>query len=174
MRVPSPPIVATCDASATTPPARDPRDTKYDFLPESTDTSYLNQFYHVLRDWERWQMNNDKACGQLATLMDSTIHIRYRDLTEPKHLWNKIKADFEIVIKLDVQYGMANLTSSQLESYPSVTEWISAQGMILNGLAVCSVSNWSGPSLQVRVQVRTKPLSNWRSGSSINPYCPLG
>jgi len=60
MRVPRPPIVATSDASATTPAARDRRDTDYDFLPESTDTSYLIQFYHFIRDWERWQMNNDK------------------------------------------------------------------------------------------------------------------
>ena len=83
MRVPSPPIVATSDASsATTPTARNPGDTNYDFLPESTDTSYLNQFYHFLRYWERWQMNNDKACGQLTALMESTIQIRYRDITE--------------------------------------------------------------------------------------------
>jgi len=123
MRVPRPPIVATRDAS-TTPTARDPRDTSYHFLPESTDTSYLNQFYHFLPDWERWQMNNDKACGQLTALMESTIQIRYRDLTEPKQLWDTIKTDFEKVIKLDGRYEMAKLTSCQLESYPSVTEWI--------------------------------------------------
>jgi hypothetical protein len=80
MRFPWPPIVATSDAS-TTPTARDPRDTDYNILPESTDTSYLNQFYHFLRDWERWQMNNDKVCRQLTVLMESTIQIRYRDLT---------------------------------------------------------------------------------------------
>jgi len=83
LRVPRPPIVATSDASAPTPTARDPRATNYNFLPESTDTSYLNQFYHFLRDWERWQLNNDKACGQLTALMESTIQLRYRDLTEP-------------------------------------------------------------------------------------------
>jgi len=142
MRVPRPPIVAsTSDASSTTTPAaRDPRDTDYDFLPESTDTSYLNQFYHFLRDWERWQMNNDKACGQLTSLMESTIQIRYRDLTEPKQLWDTIKADFEKVIKLDGRYEMAKLTSCQLESYPSVTEWISAQDKIINDLAVCDIT----------------------------------
>jgi hypothetical protein len=141
MHVPRPPIVATSDASsATTPAARDPRDTDYDFLPESTDTSYLNQFYHFLRDWERWQMNNDKACGQLTALMESTIQIRYRDLTEPKQLWDTIKADFEKVIKLDGRYEMAKLTSCQLESYPSVTEWISAQDKIINDLAVCDIT----------------------------------
>jgi len=140
MRVPRPPIVATSDASATTPAARDPRDTGYDFLPESTDTSYLNQFYHFLRDWERWQMNNDKACGQLTALMESTIQIRYRDLTEPKQLWDTIKADFEKVIKLDGRYEMAKLTSCQPESYPSVTEWISAQDKIINDLAVCDIT----------------------------------
>jgi len=46
MRVPRPPIVATGDTSSgTTPTARDPRDTAYNFLSESTDTSYLNRFY---------------------------------------------------------------------------------------------------------------------------------
>jgi hypothetical protein len=121
MRVPRPPIVATCDAS-TTPTARDPRYTGYDFLPESTDTSYLNQFYHFLRDWERWQMNNGKACGQPTALMESTIHVRYRALTELKQCWDTIKTNFEKVIKLDGRYHMLKLASSQLESYLSVTE----------------------------------------------------
>ena len=86
MRVPRTPIVAsTSNASSTTTPAtRDPPDTDYDFLPESTDTFYVNQFYHSLRDRDHWQMNNDKACGQLTSLMESTIQIRYRELTEPK------------------------------------------------------------------------------------------
>jgi hypothetical protein len=140
MRVPRPPIVATIDASATTPAASDPRDTNYDFLPESTDTSYLNQFYHFLRDWERWEMNNDKACGQLTALMESTIQIRYRDLTEPKHLWDMIKTDFEKVIKLDSRYKMAKLTSCLLESYPTVIEWISAKDKIINDLTVCNIT----------------------------------
>jgi len=101
MRVPRPPIVATSDASsATTPTACDLRDADYIFLQESTDTSYLNQFYHFLRDWERWQMNDDKACIQLTSLMESTIQIWYRDLTEPKQLWDTIKTDFEKFIKL--------------------------------------------------------------------------
>jgi len=139
MRVPRPPIVATSVAS-TTPTARDPRDTGYDFLPESTDTSYLNQFYHFLRDWERWQMNNDKACGQLTSLMESTIQIWYQDLTEPKRLCDTIKADFEKVIKLNGRYKMAKLTSCQIESYPSVTEWISAQDKIINDLAICDIT----------------------------------
>jgi len=138
MRVPRPRIVATSDAW-TTPTARDPRYIDYNFLPESTDTSYLNQFYHVLRDWERWQMNNDKACGQLTAQMESTIQIRYRDLTEPNQHWETIITDFEKVIKLDGRYKMAKLTSCQLESYPSVTEWISAQDKTSHDLAVCDI-----------------------------------
>jgi len=122
MRVPRPTIVASSDASATTPAACDTRDTNYDFLPESTDTSYLNQFYHFLRNWKRWQIINHKACGQLTALMESKIQIRYRDLTELKQLWDAIKTDFQKVIKLDCRYEMAKLTSCQLESYPSVTE----------------------------------------------------
>jgi hypothetical protein len=100
MSVPRAPIIATSNAS-TTPRARDPQDTDYNFLPESTDTTYLNQFYHFLRNWECWQMNNDKSCRQLTTLMGSTIQIRYRDLTEPKQLWDTIKTDFDNVIMLD-------------------------------------------------------------------------
>jgi len=134
-------MVATSDASsANTATARDPRDADYNFLPESTDTSYLNQFYYFLRDWERWQMNKDKACGQLTSLMESTIQIRYRDLTEPKQHWDTIKTDFEKVIKLDGRYEMAKLTSCHLESYLSVTEWISAQDKIINDLAVCDIT----------------------------------
>jgi len=85
-------------------------------------------------------MNTDKACGQLTSLMESTIQIRYRDLTEPKQLWDTIKAYFEKVIKLDSRYKMAKLTSCPLESYPSVTEWISAQDKIINGPAICNIT----------------------------------
>jgi len=55
MRVPRPLIVASTSdtSSTTTPAAHDTRDTKYDFLPESTDMSYRNQFYNFLCDWER-------------------------------------------------------------------------------------------------------------------------
>jgi hypothetical protein len=100
MRVPRHPIVATSEAS-TTPAARDPRDTNYDFLRESTVTSYLNQFYHFLRDWERWKMTNDKVCGQLTSLMETTVQIQYPELTKLKLRWDTIKAKFEKVIKLD-------------------------------------------------------------------------
>jgi hypothetical protein len=72
--------------------------------------------------------------------MESMIQIRYQELTEPKQLWDTIKSDLEKVIKLDGQYEMAKLTSCQLESYPSVTEWISAQDKIINDLAVCDIT----------------------------------
>jgi len=139
MRVPKPPIVATRDAS-TLPTACDCRDTGYVFLQESTATSYFNQFDHFLCDWAHWQMNNDKACGQLTSLMESTIQIWYRDLTEPKQLWDTIKADFGKVMKLAGQYEMTKLISCELESYPSVTKWISAQHKIINDLAVCNIT----------------------------------
>jgi hypothetical protein len=69
MRVPWAPIEATSDAfSATTRSARDLRDTNDNVPLESTDMSYLNQFYDFLRDWECWQMNNDIAGVQLTAL----------------------------------------------------------------------------------------------------------
>jgi len=55
MPVPRPTIVATTSdpsTTTTTRATRDPRDSDYDFLPESTETSYLIRFYHFLRDWE--------------------------------------------------------------------------------------------------------------------------
>jgi len=55
-------------------------------------------------------MNNDKACGQLTALMESTIQIRCRDLTELKQLWDTIKANFEKAIKLDGRDEMEKLT----------------------------------------------------------------
>ena len=140
MRVPRPPIVSTSDTFSTSSTVLDPRDTDYDFLPALTNTSYPNQLYHFCCDWERWQMNNDKACGQLTALMESTIQIRYPEVTEPKQLWDTIKADFEEFIKLDCQYEIAKLTSWQLESYTSVTKWISAQDNIINDLSVCDIT----------------------------------
>jgi len=85
-------------------------------------------------------MNNDKACGQLTSLMESTIQIWYRELTKLKQLWDTIKTDLEKVIKLDGRYKMAKLTSCQLESYPSVTETISAQDKRIYDLAVCDIT----------------------------------
>jgi len=165
MRVPSPPIVATSGTS-TTRTTREPRDTDYDFLPESTDTAYLNLFYHFLREWERWQMNNDKACGQLTSLMESTIQIRYQELTEQKQLWDPIKADFENVIKLDGLCEMAKLTSCQLESYPSVTEWISAQFKIISDLAICDITiedSWR----EFYIVTYIPNTEEWRTSASI-------
>jgi len=108
--------------------------------PELTDTSYLNQFYHFLHDWEHWQMNNVKPCGQLTLLMESTIEIRYGDLSEPKQLSDTIQTAIEKAITLDGRYEMAKLSSCQFESYPSVTKWISAQDMIIEHLAICDIT----------------------------------
>ena len=138
MGVPRPPNV-TISGAWTTPTACDHQDTDHDLLPDLTDTSYLNQFYHFLHDWKRWQMNNYNAYRQHTALMESTLQIRYRDLTELKQLWDRIKANFEKVIKLDGQYEMAKLTSYQLKSYPSFTEWISAQDQIIKDLAICNI-----------------------------------
>jgi len=59
--------------------------------------------------------------------------------------------------------------------------WIFARGRPVHAfgcpamlMLLPSVSNGSGPSLRVRVRVQTEPFPNWRSGSSINPNCPLG
>jgi len=72
--------------------------------------------------------------------MESTIQIRYRDITKPKELWDMGKTDFEQVMRLNGRYKIAKLTSCQLESYLTVTEWISDQDKIINHLAVCDIT----------------------------------
>jgi len=46
--------------------------------------------------------------------------------------------------------------------------------MLMQLHPLSSVSNGSGPSLQVRVRVGTEPCPDRRSGSSINPNCQSG
>jgi hypothetical protein len=68
--------------------------------------------------------------------MESTIQIRYQDLSEPKQVWDRIIAEFEKVINLNGCYKMPTLTSCQFESYPAVTAYISANDMRINDLAL--------------------------------------
>jgi len=142
MRVPRPPIIpSTSGETATTPKvAHDPRDSDYNFEPESTEPAYLSRFDSFLRDWERWLMNNDKASGQITDMMEPTMQLRYREYKKPKELWDKIKADFEKMVKLDGQHELEKLALCDLESYSSVAEWVSAQDTIIGDLAICDVT----------------------------------
>jgi hypothetical protein len=155
MRVPRPPlppstsdastIIVSSDASSSNASSptrlvlRDPRDADYDFLPESTDSAYLGRFEHFLRDWERWQMNNDKAKGQIVCTMDRATQMRFPNHDDLKLLWEAIKSDFEKVIKLDGNYELAKLASCRLESYSTVAEWQATQESIIRDLATCEI-----------------------------------
>ena len=142
MRVPRPPIIPSTSGETPTTPkvAHDPRDSDYNFEPESTEPAYLSRFDSFLRDWERWLMNNDKASGQITDMMEPTMQLRYREYKKPKELWDKIKADFEKMVKLDGQHELEKLVLCNLESYSSVAEWISAQDAIIGDLAICDVT----------------------------------
>jgi len=142
MRVPRPPIIPSTSGETPTTPkvAHDPRDSEYNFEPESTEPAYLSRFDSFLRDWERWLMNNDKASGQITDMMEPTMQLRYREYKKPKELWDKIKADFEKMVKLDGQHELEKLVLCNLESYSSVAEWISAQDAIIGDLAICDVT----------------------------------
>ncbi|KAF8534641.1 hypothetical protein BDD12DRAFT_913276 [Trichophaea hybrida] len=93
MRVPRPQIVpsTSSDASTTLKVARDPRDPNSNFEPKSDDAAYLTRFENFLRDWERWQMNNDKASGLITQFMEPTTQMRYREYKEPKALQASLK-----------------------------------------------------------------------------------
>jgi len=85
------------------------------------------------------------------------ILMRYREITEPKQLRDSIKANFEKVIKFNGRHEIAKLTSCQLDSYPSVTEWISAQDKIINDLAICDIRHPNGPGRLQSFGAQTSP-----------------
>jgi len=68
------------------------------------------------------------------------MQLRYREYKKPKELWDKIKADFEKMVKLDGQHELEKLVLCNLESYSSIAEWISAQDAIIGDLAICDVT----------------------------------
>jgi hypothetical protein len=63
-----------------------------------------------------------------------TLQVRYREITEPKPLWDKIKADFQKIMELDGKYKWEKQANCKLESYSSIFEWISAQDSIIRDL----------------------------------------
>ncbi|KAF8244891.1 hypothetical protein K440DRAFT_646762 [Wilcoxina mikolae CBS 423.85] len=139
--VPVPPVALAASGSSSSTTAPDPLDPEYDFKPESQDSAYLNRFDNFLRDWRTYKNNYEKANGTICSLLEPSIRSRYtaEKYDDPKVLWNTIKTDFEKAIKLDAQYQMAKLAACKLESYSSVTEWITAQEKYINDLAICGV-----------------------------------
>jgi hypothetical protein len=98
----TPIVPSTTGETPTTPNvAQDPRDSDYNFEPESTESAYLSRFGSFLRDWERWLINNDKASGQITDIMEPTMQLQYPEYKKPKELWDKINVDFEKMVKLD-------------------------------------------------------------------------
>jgi len=67
------------------------------------------------------------------------MQLRSREYKKPKELRDKIKADFEIMVKLDGPHKLEWLVFCSLESNLSVTELISAQDAIIGDLAICDV-----------------------------------
>jgi len=133
-------IPSTSGDTPTTPKdAHDPRGSDYHFEPESTELASLSRFDSFLMDWKRWLINNDKASGQIAEMMEPTMQLRYQEYQKLKELWDKIKADFENMVKLDGQHKPEKLVLCNLESYSSVVEWMSAQDAIIGDLAFCDV-----------------------------------
>ncbi|KAF8252000.1 hypothetical protein K440DRAFT_636185 [Wilcoxina mikolae CBS 423.85] len=107
MRVPIPPIVpaSTSALASTSEPRkivrRDPCDLDYDFEPESNDRNYLSRFEAFNRAWTTWEMNNSKAQGQIIKSIVRALQAEYQSIKEPKALWDKIKADFQGIVKFD-------------------------------------------------------------------------
>jgi len=130
MRAPRPPFEPSTSGETPTTPkiAPDPRDFDYNFEPESTEPGYLSRFDSFRRDWERWLINNDKASGQITDIMEPTMQLRYREYKKPKELWDKIKADFETMVKLDGQHELEKLVLCNLDTWPMKTRIPSTYG----------------------------------------------
>ncbi|KAF8248557.1 hypothetical protein K440DRAFT_642211 [Wilcoxina mikolae CBS 423.85] len=128
MRVPRPPIAsASISASASASEPRkivrhDLRNFDYDFEPESDNPNYLSRFEAFNRDRTTWEMNNSKVQGQIIKSIDTALQAEYRSIKEPKALWDKIKGDFQGIIKLDGKFEREKLATYWLESYSSISE----------------------------------------------------
>ncbi|KAF8254192.1 hypothetical protein K440DRAFT_635699 [Wilcoxina mikolae CBS 423.85] len=101
----------------------------------------MNRFDNFLRDWRTYKNNYEKANGTICSLLEPSIRSRYtaEKYNDPKVLWDAIMTDFQKAIKLDTRYHRTKLAACKLESYSSVTEWITAQEKYINDLAICGV-----------------------------------
>jgi len=70
--VPQPPAAAASGTATLT--ALDHLDPKYSFQPQSTDSTYLDNF---LRDWRAYRNRYDKAKGTICSLLEPSIRSRY-------------------------------------------------------------------------------------------------
>ncbi|KAF8241964.1 hypothetical protein K440DRAFT_640544 [Wilcoxina mikolae CBS 423.85] len=129
MRVPIPPIVSastSASSASTSEPRkivrRDPRDLDYDVEPESDNPNYINWFEGFNREWMTWEMNNSKAQGHIIKSIDTALRAEYQSIKEPKAIGDKIKADFQGIMKLDAKFEREMLAPCRLESYSSASE----------------------------------------------------
>jgi len=165
MRVPRPPIIPLISGETpTTPKAADePRDSDYNFEPESTEPAYQSYFDSCLRHWEWWLMNNDKASGQITDMMEPTMHLRYREYKKPKEPWEKINADFEKMVKLDGQHELENLTLCNRESFTKICEnsisYRTSRNQMIGG---CSRPPWSAVGKQTLPQISSRSCNHSR------------
>jgi len=51
-------------------------------------------------------INNDKPPEQITDSHEPTMQLRHQDYKKPKELWDKIKADFQEMVKLDGQHKL--------------------------------------------------------------------
>ncbi|KAF8247907.1 hypothetical protein K440DRAFT_643356 [Wilcoxina mikolae CBS 423.85] len=125
--IPMPPAALAASRSSSTAPF--PLNPEHDFKLKCQDLAYLNRFDNFLQDWRTYKNNYEKANGTICSLLEPSIRSRYtaEKYNDLKVLWDAMKTDFEKAIKLDARYQMVNLAACKLESYSSVTEWITAQ-----------------------------------------------
>ncbi|KAF8241845.1 hypothetical protein K440DRAFT_641129 [Wilcoxina mikolae CBS 423.85] len=180
MRVPRPPIVpastsaSISESASTLEPRkivrRNPRDLDHDLEPESDDPNDLGRFKAFNRDWTTWEMNNSKAQGQIIKSIDTALQAEYRSIKKPKGLWDKIKADFQGIIKLDSKSERKKLATCRLESYSSVSEWIAVQEAIIQDIATCDISlddGWRAFYITSNLP-KTEKSSNYLSSVELN------
>jgi transposase InsO family protein len=113
----------------------------WDFQPESDEPTYLEKHERFLVAWHAYKEKKTKTSGTIFRSLEADIrfqftHAKYSD---PKVLWEAIKAKFETAIQLDGKYEMQKLATCKLEDYASVSEWVTAQDKIIANLSICDI-----------------------------------
>jgi len=134
-----------------------------------------------------WRLSIQKIQAEYGILfsMQSTTHLNTSLLMKQPGCWMRILCanhQMSVIRATSIQFqACPELSFWQTKFGPSGSSWGDGFRMLIcqehwwrMKLVLDSVSNGSGPSLQVRVGVQTEPLPNWCSGLSINPNCPLG
>jgi hypothetical protein len=115
----------------------------FDLEPQSGDPEYLTQFDRFVVKRAKQKDLLIKASSIIRSTLEPAIRQQYDDdvkyVYNPHLLWSDIEQQYKNQVHRGDTHLLTSLDNCRLSDYPSVTEWISAQDKIINGLAICGI-----------------------------------